>query len=55
MEKERLENWYAGELSDDELTDKEVHWLERRVFSAVAKKLQESKDVTVFQEHKTVQ
>lgn len=48
MEKTRLDNWYAGELEDDELTDKEVKWLERAVFDAIVRKTLENPGVHTF-------
>ena len=51
----RLEAWFKGELSDDELTKKEVRWLQKQVFRAVAEKMLFRDDVHSFAEHKTLQ
>lgn len=55
MNTERLQAWFDGEVADDELTDKEVRWLERRVFKAVAQKMLERSDVMTFATHHTLQ
>jgi hypothetical protein len=45
----------AGEIPLEEIKDKDLRWLEQRVFDAIAiKKLQDSTKIT-FTEHRTLQ
>ena len=39
MDRERVELFFAGLLSDDELTDDEVEWLDDAVREAVMRKV----------------
>jgi hypothetical protein len=55
MNYERLKEWFEGKLGDDELTNKEVRWLEKRVFNAISKKMLERPDVITFAAHPTLQ
>lgn len=55
MNDERLHAWFEGELDDDELTDKEVRWLEKRVFKAIAQKMLERPGAMTFAAHPTLQ
>ena len=55
MNKQRLEQWYKGELKDGDLTAKEVKKLEKLVFKAVARKVLERPNVFTFAQHDTVQ
>jgi hypothetical protein len=55
MNKQRLQQWYNGELKDEDLTDKEIKKLEKLVFAAVAKKVLERPGVFTFAPHKTIQ
>lgn len=55
MNDERLRAWFDGELADDELTDKEVRWLEKRVFKAISQKMLDRPDVVTFAAHPTLQ
>ena len=55
MNAERLRAWTEGELDDDELTDKEVRWLQKRVFKVISEKMLARPDVTTFAEHTTLQ
>lgn len=52
---ERLAEWEAGDLDDDELTDEEILELERRVLAAIATKTLVREGVHTFPEHKTIQ
>ena len=51
----RLQSWFDGEISDDDLTEAEVLDLQERVFSAVTQKILERPGVHSFAEHKTLQ
>jgi hypothetical protein len=55
MNKQRLQQWFNGELKDEDLTAKEVKKLEKLVFKAVAKKVLERPSVFTFGQHPTVQ
>ena len=55
MDEARLQLWFDGELPDDELTNKEVKWLEKTVFNALAQKMLARPDVMTFAEHRTLQ
>ena len=52
---ERLEQWFNGELDDDELTDEEVSELQSLVYDAVTKKVLSRPGVHTFPTHKTIQ
>jgi hypothetical protein len=39
MDEERLELWFFGQLSDEELTLDEIEWLEDAVWQAVTDKV----------------
>lgn len=51
----RLQAWYNGDLEDIELSWQDVRELEKRVFTAIAKKTLERDDVHTFAEHRTLQ
>lgn len=55
MDEERLKAWFEGDLEDDELTKKEVRWLEKRVYKAIQRKVFERPGVTLLPEHPTLQ
>ena len=55
MTEDRLFAWGEGKLDDNKLSDKEVRWLQKRVFKAIAKKMLERPDVVTFAEHQTLQ
>lgn len=39
MNQQRLEDWFAGKIPDDELSNSEIDWLEEAVFNAVVRKI----------------
>lgn len=54
MIEQRLHEWFDGKLSDDELSDAEIRWLEQQVFSAISLKMKARSDVT-YVKHQTLQ
>lgn len=54
MNEQRLQEWFDGELPDEELTDAEVRWLEQQVFKAISRKMKARSDVT-YVKHQTLQ
>jgi hypothetical protein len=39
MKKSKVEAWFAGEIKDEDLTDKDIEWLQEAVFDAVCNKI----------------
>lgn len=51
----RIDAWADGKLSEDDLTDKEVLMIEKRLFKITCREALERRDVKVFAQHGTVQ
>jgi len=55
MNEQRIQDWLDGKVTDDDLTKKEVKWLEKRVFKAIAAKMLATPGKIVFCQHETLQ
>lgn len=52
---ERIDQWFDGELDDEELTDSEIAELEQRVNAAVVSRMLSRPGVHTFPDHPTLQ
>jgi O6-methylguanine-DNA--protein-cysteine methyltransferase len=55
MKSARLELWSNGKLKDEDLTDKEIRFLEKQVFRAVHRALAQNPTKITFRTHRTIQ
>lgn len=55
MNNNRIQAWFNGDISDNELTHAEVKWLEMAVFDAIADKKLADSTCLVFSEHEVLQ